>query len=908
MKSPMKWKRQKKSSFEELKQKEDKKVFFASDNSTKHYTNIHINGIEHNDSCDATDSVSYGGSTITSKSSSQRQRQQPDAPGWVHNTSSNTNTIDDQDNISPLNQQPQITTESKASIMRRTAVQQQPRGILRNHRHAVSGEEQGRPVATTSVPLENNMSGLSSMTSPSVQRIMPTVRILSNHDSSPEWPPVVEACTTNISSMATRSYHSSHSERFTEGVPVDLDEAYERHFEVINNNNNNNSFGNNTVVWEEVRGKESLGDTHQESDTHDQNNNWVERSTSEESPNLIFESDTSNHSSAANPYLQLSTSASADGDVFEVLSKCSSGEKINESGGDDDNDDNSMPPPGFTLPRKEIRDAIKYHDKLGKTLSRLALDPQLKCFDDEKYDGNIAVAGRMSGKNGDQHSLAWTNSTDMSTIDSSRLDGLKFADNNNYKNNNAAKDGWGFSSNQWFDNQHNFNSNMVQIEQVNSMDSSYSGISGYSSKTSTHSNRSNRSTRSIKRMEQHLSFLESHMIQQMEDNMKQNGVESFNTTPSISNNNTTHSFFPNTDDFKSPPIYTSDVLQNEDGNHKRVSLGSKEYLTPMCMESPPTTPIASLSVNDCSDTVGSGECTVSSSPGVESNGDDTAQQQDLDDALNGSDALNSSVDLSRIRNETATMMLDIKDKILADIQQTMNGEMEQHRYKLQLTVSKMSELLETSIQATVRKVETCQVDKENEHPQQSKTPTPTENTVDSRVLFRELEKSFQSMETSILNKISAQMDEKATHQRQAMEEIIEEKMSKVIAETNLEMNMAVQKVKKESERVSKLNALRERTPPPRERTPPRNKTPPRIPSRLHAPSPKSSSGKKKRNNKPEKSAIQDHSLEESFADTMRVIDEFVDDCDDIANDFDKIAYRMQDVDIPSDPDCDDDEF
>ena len=91
-------------------------------------------------------------------------------------------------------------------------------------------------------------------------------------------------------------------------------------------------------MWEEVRGKESLGDTHQESDTHDQNNNWVERSTSEESPNLIFESDTSNHSSATNPYLQLSTSASADGDVFEVLSKCSSGEKINESSGDDDND------------------------------------------------------------------------------------------------------------------------------------------------------------------------------------------------------------------------------------------------------------------------------------------------------------------------------------------------------------------------------------------------------------------------------------------------------------------------------------------------------------------------------------------------------------------------------------------
>ena len=191
MKSPMKWKRQKKKASIREMRPEDKKVFFANnDDSTKH-TNIHISSIQNSDSCDATDSVSYGGSTITSKSSSQRQRQQLDAPGWVHNTSINTNNTHDdeqEDNISPLNQQPQITTESKASIMRsRTAAvqQQQPRGILRNHRHAVSGREQGRPVATTSIPLESNMSGLSSMTSPSVQRIMmPTVRILSNHDSS----------------------------------------------------------------------------------------------------------------------------------------------------------------------------------------------------------------------------------------------------------------------------------------------------------------------------------------------------------------------------------------------------------------------------------------------------------------------------------------------------------------------------------------------------------------------------------------------------------------------------------------------------------------------------------------------------------------------------------------------------
>ena len=49
-------------------------------------------------------------------------------------------------------------------------------------------------------------------------------------------------------------------------------------------------------------------------------------------------------------------------------------------------------------------------------------------------------------------------------------------------------------------------------------------------------------------------------------------------------------------------------------------------------------------------------------------------------------------------------------------------------------------------------------------------------------------------------------------------------------------------------------------------------------------------------------------LEDSFAETMKVIDEFVDDCDDLANDFDRIAFRMQDADVQSDPDCDPDEF
>lgn len=50
------------------------------------------------------------------------------------------------------------------------------------------------------------------------------------------------------------------------------------------------------------------------------------------------------------------------------------------------------------------------------------------------------------------------------------------------------------------------------------------------------------------------------------------------------------------------------------------------------------------------------------------------------------------------------------------------------------------------------------------------------------------------------------------------------------------------------------------------------------------------------------------SLEDTFAETMRAIDEFVDDCDDLADDFDKIAFRMQDTDIASDADCDSEDY
>ena len=547
-----------------------------------------------------------------------------------------------------------------------------------------------------------------------------------------------------------------------------------------------------------------------------------------------------------------------DDEVFQVLPKSTT-----SSG--------SMPPQGFTLPRQEIRDAIQYHDMLGKTLSNPELNPRDliqyhdklgKTLSQLALDPQLRSNGKGDGTAG-EYSVTLTHSTDdMSSFDSSRLNGLKYSFSGSdcggglgAANNNSSNDvGEGIHgrtvgsllSNQWVAK--NFFDGNIRLEQVSSMDSGSSNNTGYISKAI--STQSNRSSRSIQKLEQHVSFLERSASSNNHDNNVTPPINHQQRTDNnITPSNDSVSFFPEVDDLKSPPMWVSSS-DGETGDEDAV-----------VESSPPNTPMG---------------CAASSLQEVES----------------------------------SDMMSKIRDQIRLNVKQTMDTEMEQHHSKLKETVSEMSTQLEKTVQDTVKR----HVDKENAHPQQQSSMN------ESGGLLKELEKSFQSMEESILNKLTLQMDKEASYQRQAMEEIIEEKVSKVIAGSSLEMNLAVQEVKKESERVTKMNALRERTPPLGERTPPRRtKTPPRVPStmkkrisskspnrRHSAPSPNSS----KKSNKSDNSWIQSTSpstknLEDSFADTMRVIDEFVDDCDDIANDFDRIAHRMRDVDLPSDPEYDD---
>lgn len=239
----------------------------------------------------------------------------------------------------------------------------------------------------------------------------------------------------------------------------------------------------------------------------------------------------------------------------------------------------------------------------------------------------------------------------------------------------------------------------------------------------------------------------------------------------------------------------------------------------MGIASPPSTPMAT--VDRCSD-VGDSIERVSFSPETDWKDDDTVNQEDLDTVLNSGELLVE--DMRRVKDETATMMAEMNDKIRCDMKNTMEKEMGQHRLALKVSVLKMSKRLENVIET--------KFGKENKHPQltpsrldstrlspqassENKMPpsTPAQtNNMDSEALLKTLEKSFRSMEASIMDKIATQIDKDALQQRQAIEEIIEERVAKVVEGASLEIKLAAREMTRESERLAKTALRENRTP------------------------------------------------------------------------------------------------
>ena len=119
-----------------------------------------------------------------------------------------------------------------------------------------------------------------------------------------------------------------------------------------------------------------------------------------------------------------------------------------------------------------------------------------------------------------------------------------------------------------------------------------------------------------------------------------------------------------------------------------------------------------------------------------------------------------------------------------------------------------------------------------------------------------------------------------------MEAMLDAKLANAMAGANVELNLAVHEVKKEGERLSKL-ALREQE--------------------NSIPSPKHQTSKKHHETwnleTAEELDCENARINESFAEAMQTIDDFMYDCDNLANEFDSIAFRMEADSSPDSGNC-----
>jgi hypothetical protein len=515
------------------------------------------------------------------------------------------------------------------------------------------------------------------------------------------------------------------------------------------------------------------------------------------------------------------------------------------SKGSSSNSSTSLPPPGFVLPRKEIRDAILYHEELGKALSLLALDPDMKCI----------------GNNGGNHSVASTDSTELSTF------------NTSYSSNRGCRVG-ALHLRPTSPTQRNANVEFDdRMEQVSSME--------------TASSRSEFGCGSNQRalLEQQLSFLESHTIQQVIPSSQMDGRRGHSIDSVPNYNSTVQSepfddfFFPGTDDLQSFPASATSCDVSR------------------CTSSPPNTPTLNPLRND----------------------------NNVNQQLWFGQTHNERIDGIRlIKKEIALVMSEYNDKTLSDISVTVDTQLEKHLTKLKSDVSELSERLGNTARVCIP-TDHCQGKKENHASNLNKPPSipHSENFVEDKGLLHEIQKAFSSMETRIVNTIASEMKANVMQQRQTIEEMVEEKISAAIAGSNLKIISDVQQIIQQ-EGQSSMMTLGDKASP--------HTSSLRIDSlrKHHSRGPQStmlesvdSADIRTRSSAPDNSWIQstsdpsssantDHptqkSLEDSFSDTMKAIDEFVADCDEIASDFDRIALRMEGSDVDHDLDCDTDKF
>jgi hypothetical protein len=529
------------------------------------------------------------------------------------------------------------------------------------------------------------------------------------------------------------------------------------------------------------------------------------------------------------------------------------------------NDENesidSNPPPDFH-PRKEIVYAIKCHEEMGRALSKLALNKEIN--DSHLVGGDSFTSAALTGistfesfstnsfresgnvmqnQNTSQvgrHSQCFISQPSGTAFVEHKGD-MIFSDNNSGATNTNSS----------------FQAKAIEIAAVDSW--SIAGDIEWSS--SSCSQRSNITAKSdCTTFSQHVAFLES-----LEDHMKKFNPEDqkFNTDAGVDERCT---FFPSVDDLKSPPssVSPSSHYQNLYNLHKSVEFPPRYSLEKSQAElqdvhslSPPCTP---ASINYAF----------------------PSSAEQYRPPIGGEAILQG---IAQIKEETTTMIDDMGSKLKSDLKELLEKEVVQMKSIVSEIQPNSAFLASQARFSTARNAMTPQ-------PQRTDPPPLFDRTVLSDVI----QKSLRSIESSILDKITLHMDRDALMQREYLEEMIDEKVSRVIAGQNLELQMALGEMKRATSQATiqatmrqdgdrRFNDVNKVVAPPRYLTP-------IAPIKSEQTTPNSDTEPFPLRELQKEPSIR--ILEDSFAETMKVIDDFVADCDDLVGDFDKIAFRMED--------------
>ncbi|KAL7467768.1 hypothetical protein ACHAXS_008005 [Conticribra weissflogii] len=588
------------------------------------------------------------------------------------------------------------------------------------------------------------------------------------------------------------------------------------------------------------------------------------------------------------------------------------------------------PAPNFPLPREEVRIAIKHHHRLGRALSQLALNKEINNMrlSHGKFPSHVDC--RKQNEEMARSTVPSTSSTCASTLDStligsnsqdSSLNSKIFSESSNhlsFLNRNPTLmrehcDGQSTTTT-WQTTTVENDEHSFQTERTSICDRIPSPINqcldpetttckrtfkrqsvGTYSCCSTVSSRSRLSRRKIER---HMTFLEAHMEKHcsLEACAEESNFWPCDTidcsdhltagkdSVSIDRLSKEELFFPRECDLKSPPRRDASAMANS-----------------MKLTSPPNTPSSCVSQPTKSIELTYSQSPLSDEPSLNHRRDDLAGENLEKPAItiDGNSLVNN---MERIKEETAAMMIEMQQKIKSDLNNMMEKETERHCCKIKSALSeatkhyqrfqnKENEKPLSSPQSPSRKRAQSMSPRSKLSPAYSKGSPHSrshQSQTDQISLLKKLENSLTAMENNILSTISKQMEKEASHQRQLIEDIIEEKVTRVICGTNLEMQLAIQEVKRENERLSRKVLSRMSISGGSDFT---------SPVRFLTPKRADSCRRRSPGNFPPRTGIEElaeNGLEDSFAQTMKVIDDFVLDCDDIVNDLDRIAFRMQD--------------